>query len=228
MRMRRPIQTRTLGLIVLPLLAIGCGEDALVAPDAEGTQLEATALARRAQTTAGEPVFWLADGTLVPGASSKITRNGSGVTATLHTSGLTPGNAYTMWVVVFNVPGECATSPCGEADIVPGTSAVVDVLYVGGNVAGGSGKATFSGRRVAGDNSKSLFAQLGAPAPGLTDPHGAELHLLPRNHGPAIPGQIPSQIQTFEGACTAASSFGLGDGPNTCADIQFSIHQAQP
>ncbi len=223
MRMRRPIQTRTLGLIVLPLLAIGCGEHALVAPDAEGTKLEATALARRAQTTAGVPVFWLADETLVPGASSKITRNHSGVTATLHTSGLTPGNAYTMWMVVFNVPGEC-TDPCDDDDVAPGTSAQVDVIYVAGNVAGGSGKATFSGRRAAGDNSKSLFAQFSAPAPGLIDPHVAEMHLIPRDHGPAIPGQIPSQIQTFEGGCTPGSSFGLGDGPNTCADIQFSVH----
>jgi hypothetical protein len=104
----------------------------------------------------------------------------------------------------------------------------VDVVYVAGNVAGGSGKATFAGRRAVGDNSKSLFAQLGAPAPGLIDPHGAELHLIPRDHGPAIPGQIPGQIHTFEGGCTPESSFGLGNGPNTCADIQFSVHQAQP
>ena len=163
---------------------------------------------------------------LVPGASSKITRTSSGATATLHTSDLTPGNAYTMWMVVFNVPGECATTPCGESDVAPGTAAVVDVVYVAGNVVGSSGQGTFSGRRAAGDNSKSLFAQLGAPDPGLIDPRVAEMHLIVRDHGPAIPGQIPSQLQTFEGACTAGSSFGLGSGANECADVQASVHES--
>ena len=216
---------RLLYLPILVLLVATCEDAGRItqAPDAEGTALEARA-ARAAQTTAGVPVF-LFSGPMVPGASSKITRNRSGATSTLHTSGLTPGNALTLWMVVFNVPGECATSPCGEADVAPGTDAEVDVIYVAGHVVGGSGKATFSGRRATGDNSKSLFAQFGAPAPGLTDPLGAEMHLIVRDHGPAIPGQIPDQIHTFEGACTPASSFGLGDGGYECEDIQFSIHQ---
>lgn len=205
---------------LLAAFAVACDGGTPTAPDTDATP--PTPAASRAETTSGVPVFEFA-GPEVPGASSKITRNGGGATSTLHTSGLTAGNAYTMWMVVFNVPSEC-TDPCGEDDVDPDSDAVVDVIYVAGNVAGGSGKATFSGRRATGDNSNSLFAQFVAPAPGLTDPHGAEMHLIVRDHGPAIPGQIPSQIHTFEGACTAASSFGLGSGPNVCADIQFSVH----
>ena len=203
--------------LVLAAFAVACDE----APTVPET--DAPPVAFSVQTTAGVPVFEF-DGTLVPGASSKITRNSRGATATLTTSGLTPGNAYTMWMVVFNEPDECATTPCTLDDVEPGTAAVVDVIYVAGNVVGSNGTATFSGRRAAGDNSKSLFAQLGAPAPGLIDPHLAEMHLVVRDHGPAIPGQISSQIQTFEGACTGGSSFGLGTGDNVCEDVQFSIH----
>ncbi len=88
---------RLLYLPILVLLVATCEDAGRItqAPDAEGTALEARA-ARAAQTTAGVPVFWFDGPTIVPGASSKITRNHSGVTATLHTSGLTPGNAYTL------------------------------------------------------------------------------------------------------------------------------------
>jgi hypothetical protein len=222
---RRPVLPATLSLVVASVLAVGCEEASFVAPALDAGQPEVTAAASRAQTTRGVPVYWFAGPTLVPGASSKITRNDAGATSTLHTSGLTAGNAYTMWMVVFNVPGNCATSPCGEADVVPGTTAVVDVIYVAGNVVGGSGRATFSGRRATADNSKSLFAQFSAPAPGLTDPYGAEMHLIVRDHGPKIPGMVPGEIHTFEGACTPESSFGLGGGPNTCTDVQFSVHE---
>jgi hypothetical protein len=127
-----------------------------------------------------------------------------------------------MWMVIFNEPGGCVDGCDGDDLFNP--AAVVDVVYVAGNVVGGQGTSTFSGRRAAGDNSGSLFAALGAPAPGLIDPLAAELHLIVRDHGEAIPGQIPAQIHTFEGACTPDSSFGLGTGPNACLDVQFSVH----
>ena len=216
-------------LSVLALTAVfsmGCGDGSVAAPDEAalvtgvGVPPPAAAMSGGAHHSVSD-IFDFA-GPQVEGWS-KVTRNWTGATMTLHTSELIPGNAYTMWVVIFNNPGAC-TAPCDDDDVAPGTAAEVDVVFVAGHVLGGSGKATFSGRRAAGDNSKSLFAQFGAPAPGLTDPHGAELHLIVRDHGPKIPGQVPDQIQTFEGACTAASSFGLGNGPNTCADVQFSVH----
>jgi hypothetical protein len=141
---------------------------------------------------------------------------------TFHATSLTPGSTYTMWAVVFNEPDGCVDG-CDEGDLF-NAAAVVDVLYVAGNIAGGAGTSTFSGRRMAGDNSGSLFAALGAPAPGLVDPIGAEVHLIVRDHGPAVPGLVPAQIQSFEGGCTPASSFGLGTGTYACVDVQFSVH----
>lgn len=48
----------------------------------------------------------------------------------------------------------------------------------------------------------------------------AEIHLVLRTHGPAIPGVIPEMRTTSEAGCTPESSFGFGDGPNECADLQ--------
>ena len=128
----------------------------------------------------------------------------------------------TMWAVVFNEPEGCIDG-CDEGDLF-NPDAVTDVLYVAGNIAGGPGTSTFSGLRAAGDNSVSLFAALGVPAPGLVDPLGAEVHLIVRDHGPKVPGLVPAQIHSFEGGCTPASSFDLGTGTYACMDIQFSIH----
>ncbi len=205
------------GALMLAVLIAGC-DNPTVPPD--GSDESALSV----QTTAGMPVYeFTAEAALVPGASSKITRNDSGVTTTFHATGLERGHAYSLWLVVFNVPGAC-DAPCDEPDVVPGTDAEVDLMAVVGNIAGQSGKATFSGRRSVGDNSGSLFVQFGAPAPGLTDVYGAELHLVLRDHGPAIPGQIPHQIMSYEGGCTPGSSFGLGNGSYECEDIQFSVH----
>jgi len=154
--------------------------------------------------------------------SSRVTRNNNGVSATLHTSELVPGHAYTMWMVIFNEPAGCSGA-CGGDDLF-NAAAVVDVVYVAGNVVGDAGTSTFSGRRSAGDNSGSVFAAVGLPAPGLIDPFAAEVHLVVRDHGEAIPGQVPAQINTFEGACTVESSFRLGDGSYPCLDVQFSVH----
>lgn len=214
-RINRAAIFAALPLTLLVLLA-GCDED--VTGGDEGAVVDFAAAAAPSQSA----VLTFADLSQV--GTSSLTRNSSGASATLHTSGLTPGSAYTMWMVIFNDPGSCSDDECGENDLF-NPDAVVDVVYVAGNIAGGDGTSTFAGHRNVGDNSTSLFGMLGVPAPGLIDPHVAEMHLIVRDHGPALPGQIPGQIQTFEGACTGASSFGLGSGDYECEDVQFSIHQ---
>ena len=70
-----------------------------------------------------------------PGASSKLTRNANGITVNLKTSGLIPGNVYTMWFVIF---GEDPGPP-------------VLVTYAAGHVVGQSGKGNFSAHLSVGD-----------------------------------------------------------------------------
>lgn len=73
-----------------------------------------------------------------------------------------------------------------------------NVVYLAGHVVGDDGQATFSGH---------------LSSPDLTNPLGAEIHLVVRDHGEAIPGQIPSLIHTGGGGCP-------------CTDVQVSIHVA--
>lgn len=33
-------------------------------------------------------------------------------------------------------------------------------------------------------------------------------------------------LSTYEGGCTSGSSWGFGDGPNTCADLQVTVFRS--
>jgi hypothetical protein len=61
---------------------------------------------------------------------------------------------------------------------------------------------------------------------GLTDAKKAEVHLVVRDHGPALPGMIEPQVTTFGGGCTPETEpTGVGPfGPNACTDVQFAAH----
>jgi hypothetical protein len=80
----------------------------------------------------------------VAGASGTIVRNANGVSFHLSTAQLTPGNAYTLWLVVINNPDACANTPCTAADIFnPATHS--QVRFAAGSVARGAGKARSRG-----------------------------------------------------------------------------------
>ena len=59
------------------------------------------------------------DDSVVAGASSTLLRTRNGVSIQLNTSGLEPGAAYTVWMVVFNNPAACSDGICGEDDVLP-------------------------------------------------------------------------------------------------------------
>lgn len=162
-------------------------------------------------------VYRFGAGTLVAGAEASITTNNGGANFTLHTSELTPGDAVTVWWIIFNNPEYCDHGTgvpngalCGGLDLsVRGGDPLIEssVLYAAGHVIGGSGSGNYGGHLSVGDNSGANFG------PGLLNPQGAEIHMVVRTHGPAIPGQIPEQIHTFNGACDV----------NACADLQFAV-----
>lgn len=168
------------------------------------------------------PVFDAASENVVVG-SSRLTRNRNGVSMTLQTTGLDPGSATTNWWIVWNAPENCSTSPCSEADLFD-PAVVSDVIYAAGNVVGGNGKSAFAAHLSEGDNSGSIFPAFGLPSPGLIDAEKAEIHLVVRTHGQAIPGLINAQIHTFAGGCSGLLPSLGTPGPNTCEDIQFAIH----
>ena len=170
---------------------------------------------------------------LVDGASASLLRNANGVSFRVSTNSLTPGNAYTLWLVVVNNPMACAGFamglPCTGPELFnPATEA--QVLFAAGNVAGGSGHGTFAGSikegMISGWNPDRLF----------DDAMGVEVHLVINDHGPMLPDHMPGMIHTYRGGCSNASPFppffpatALADGepgPNTCRLYQAAIFRA--
>jgi len=159
----------------------------------------------------------------IEGAWSKLVRNDAGVSMTFHTSELTPGDTVTAWWIIFNYPGECNEGeggPCGLLDLFD-TDVQGTVLYAAGHVIGGSGKGNFGRYRSVGDSSDYV---MGA-ADSLLNPRAAQIRLALRSHGPAIPGLVSEQINTYGGGCDVEHGGPLPVGVGyPCDEFQASAH----
>jgi len=197
------------------------------------------ALAASASAFAGgarslAPAFNIWDPTDVVGTSA-VVRTDNSVSASISSLELPPGQAFTMWIVVFNNPEFCATRPCGSPDLFD-PDVEGDALFGGGHVVGGSGMGTFAGQVSLGDVSGSALVEIGFPeyAVGLLDPYGAEVHVLLHSHGPRQTGTtLKQQISSFTGGCTTVlgDAYAIAQGPDhipdavgECSTIQASIH----
>jgi hypothetical protein len=187
------------------------------------------------------PVYWFEDtvqtpGTEVTGAYSTLQRSHNGVTAGLHTSGLIPGHAYTVWWVVFNNPELCDAGCDGNdvgAALMSGSNPIgIGILYAGGHVIGADGKFSFGAHLAEGS---TVGCQTMPPFVGvctaLVDSSTAEIHLVLHDHGPPIPGEVQEQISSFHGGCddyifgpTGAVFLHYGLGAYDCFSPQASPH----
>ncbi len=141
------------------------------------------------QTTA--PVLDLATFTVV--GTSTVTRNDNGIHAVLNAGSLNPGEAYSMWALLFG--------PDGGDGLV--------VRNVSGGLADQDGNINFAGNLNEGVVSFPLDAN-GDPIDWydvlfegeFLDARAPFISLVVVNHGPKIPGQIHEQTHTrYEGAC---------------------------
>lgn len=158
-----------------------------------------------------QPLLLFSDRSVLPGGGSLLARTREGGYMSFHSSGLTPGTVATAWWAFFNQPKMCATSPCGVPDL-NNPDAQPSLLLATGRVVGPDGTADFGAFRAVGDTTGAFFG------PGLVNAMKAEVHLVVRTHGPAIvddPQTLQAQLSTFNGGCP----------PNTCANLQVSIHQ---
>lgn len=150
-------------------------------------------------------------GTQIPvkPASSALTRSTLAVSVSVNTSGLTPGNAYTLWLVVFNQPQHCASVPCSAADI-PNPAVQASVFWGTGRVADEWGQAVFTAHAVPGAPEGVLLF-----GPHLVNPLKAEVHTVVRNHGAvgANGSSLQDQLTMLNAGCI---------GP--CVDVQAAIH----
>lgn len=179
--------------------------------------------ATAAGPSVGEVRTFPGPGTVIEGAQATLVRQPHGISFTFSTVGLEPGHVHTIWFVAFNNPEAC-TSPmmdgaikiaeCGLPDLgLPAVQATA--VWGAGNVAGGSGRSTFSGRVRVGDIS-GCDHRLPCNQ-GLTDPEGAEIHLVLRTHKEMIPHLVSKQMHSFNRGCE------VGEPNVGCANIQFSV-----
>ena len=144
----------------------------------------------------------------IQGATSTLRRHRKGVSVNFKTENLIPGNAYTLWFVVF-----------GDAPGPPSST------FAAGLVANSNGKGNFHGRLRVGD----IFDAPNSTMPVFNSPLTAEVHLALRTHGPVQPNMMPEQIQTMNGGCTSGFPSGPTLHPDSdlvgyCANIQVGIH----
>ena len=154
--------------------------------------------------------------TEIEGSRASLVTNDQGATLQVKTSGLTPGNALTVWWVIFNYPENCSDGVCGMDDAFPppgNVAAGASVSYAAGHVIGGSGKGNF-GAHIPVDGDAAPWTM------GLVNPRTAEYHFVLRDHGPALPGIVNEQINTAGGGCNNIPPF---TGDFTCVDIQAGM-----
>jgi hypothetical protein len=165
-------------------------------------------------------------GDLVDQGRATLVRHEGSVSMELVTTGLVPGNAYTVWWAIFNAPERCtglvkppAPAACGDPDWASPLAEPATVWAAGG-VAPASGGVTFAGSLQVGDVSHDIFAW----EHGLTDPGGSEIWLVVRDHGPAIEGS--DQTTTFNGGCMNYLPGAPGmPGTYQCENVQLATYR---
>jgi hypothetical protein len=215
-------------LLVLGIVGLTAGFSAVATHEASAAS--PTADVKRV------PVSWHAQAAAagtgqVSGASARLIRTDNAISWTLNTSGLIPGHAYTVWLVVINNPGACTVRPCApNPDVLVNTATTrSQIVYGGGHVAGGSGGASFGGSRQVGPIPNGWYGST-----ALENARTAEIHLVLNDHGPMIPQFMPGMIDTYRAGCTDASLPGIfpatakadgAPGPNTCTLWQVALFQ---
>ncbi len=184
-------------------------------------------------------LYTFADSEPVVDATARLVRGADSLHTRTDTRDLDHGHVVTLWWVIFNHPEKCAGDGCGEADLFDGPDGPTGVgpscVYAEGSIVGGNGQARFIDRLAVGETRDScidFFVDavdgLEGEDHGLTNPSGAEVHLVVRSHGPRIPGQIDEQRGTFAGGCEDFLDPGATHvlDPGECSDLQFAVFPA--
>ena len=192
-------------------------------------------------TVSKSPPFW----TFMappPAGKTKLLRTRFGLGAKFQTTGLTPGNVVTLWIMFFDNPEACATAyACNPAVDIGRPGVNFDFHYAGGRIVRRD-RTTLVGWLPVGELSTSGWAEMAdviPPAAGwvspLTNPHGAQVTLAIHDHGPAQTGQtLYEQLTSYRGGCVlpflgdpggfAQSPSDLPANPGECSTVQLALH----
>jgi hypothetical protein len=171
---------------------------------------------------------------------STLVRTEDRVIGTLQTSGLEPG-AWTMWWIFYNNPGECQNplfdpkgnqlSQCSFQD------RLIDEVgrspgWGSSSVVGDNGIGNFAAVKDAGDDATGSPAEVNLCCPIVTNPLGAEIHILMRYHGPVEEANaelLLDQLFTWGGGCDYDPALNRGmPGDFDCVDPAMAVHPGSP
>lgn len=219
-------------VLLVALLAVGLALGFTPAATADGPSGQMTSA-----------VFTFADGEVVDGATARLVRGADTLSTRTDTRSLDHGHVVTLWWVIFNHPEHCEHGQgglaCGEGDLFDGPEGSTGVepscVFADGSIVGGNGHGRFADRLAVGEARNScidffvdVVDGLDGTDYGLTNPAGAEVHLVVRSHGPRIPGSVAEQRNSFAGGCEdfldAGATHELESGE--CSDLQFALFPA--
>lgn len=238
------MKARTMLLLLLTVAAGACDADAPLEPEAETAagpvKGDVAFQGVGVPSEATSSVYRFADMEAVPGARAGLIRTSDGLRTRTHTADLDHRHVMTLWWVIFNNPEYCEHGEgdlaCGELDLFDGPDGPTGVepscVFGDGSIVGGNGQARFHDRLEVGEGRDSCIDFFVAAVPeldgrdhGLTDPSGAEVHLVIRSHGPLIPGKVAEQRSTFAGGCEDFLDPGATHRlePGECSDLQLAL-----
>jgi hypothetical protein len=202
-------------LALVTLLSMG-----VLAQDTISVTAQVTAAQIRTHPSQGDVVD-------IEGATATVISNENGIALRFATSNLEENHAYTLWVAMINNPEECSESPCPSPEVLGNSDALQTEMTLGDSLLySDEALMEFSSFIPAGDVPEGWFGN------GLTNPLGAEIHLVVQDHGELIPDMASTMLNTVRGGCTDESvpppypEVAKADGepgPNTCRGMQFAI-----
>lgn len=180
-----------------------------------------------------QTVSWWWDDSSAVGRSNLV-RTASHINSAMQVRDLTPGDVATLWLIVFNNPDGCSTSPCSVPADVFNPAAEADFFWAAGKVVNPKGRVTLTGTLSVGQTAHSGKVEIGAgDAVPFSNPLGAEVVVAVHSHGPAATGaELDAQLSSHLGGCTvfngpdgfAAGPEGIPDAPGECSTLLAATH----
>jgi hypothetical protein len=168
---------------------------------------------------------------------STLVRTEERVIGTFQTPGLEPG-AWTMWWIFYNHPSACENplfdpdgnqlSQCSFQD------RLIDEVgrspgWGSSSVVGDNGIGNFASVKDVGDDATGSPAEVNLCCPIVTNPLGAEIHILMRYHGPVDDDLLFDQLFTWGGGCNYDPALNRGmPGDFDCVDPAMAVHPGSP
>ena len=121
----------------------------------------------------------------VEGTGAIIIRTDHGISFIVMTSDLTPGDAFSVWVVIVEPDDD------------------LFVFNIAGGMANANGDLNFGAHVSTGTVPEANGLNIFLGGGEFDHPRDAAIHLVIRTHGPVIPGMQMAQFGTLNGGCNA-------------------------